>query len=69
LKGLSGEYEGKRFTDVSGVLEMMDNKGTLSEGKGFFKASSFRDLKGPWVRGEAPDTADGKVRHRSAARR
>jgi len=54
LKGLSGEYEGKRFTDVSGVLEMMDNKGTLSEGKGFFKASSFRDLKGTMEFGEKP---------------
>ncbi|OPY01808.1 MAG: putative assembly protein [Syntrophorhabdus sp. PtaB.Bin184] len=46
LKGVTGEYEGKKLTDVSGVLEMMDNRGTLSDGKGFFKASAFHDVKG-----------------------
>lgn len=54
LKGLTGEYEGKRLTDISGVLEMIDNKGTLSEGKGFFKATSFHDLKGTMEFGKKP---------------
>ena len=54
LKGITGEYEGKRLTDVSGVLEMMDDKGILSDGKGFFKASSFHDLKGTMEFGKKP---------------
>jgi hypothetical protein len=54
LKGLTGEYDGKKLTDISGVLAMIDNKGTLSEGKGFFKATSFHDLKGTLEFGKKP---------------
>jgi hypothetical protein len=54
LKGLTGEYKGKMLTNVSGLLKMTDNRGTLSDGKGSFKASSFHDLKGTMEFGKKP---------------
>ncbi len=54
LKNLSGEYDGKKLTDVSGVLCITDSKGTLSDGKGSFRASAFHDLKGTMDFGKKP---------------
>ncbi|MCK9226438.1 MAG: AsmA-like C-terminal domain-containing protein [Syntrophorhabdaceae bacterium] len=57
LSRMTGTYNGNELTDISGNLDVEESKGTISEGKGYFKASKFYDLKGtinfgkkPWVR-------------------
>jgi hypothetical protein len=54
LANVTGEYEGKTLTDISGVLSIVDEKGTFSDGKGSFKASAFHDLKGTINFGKKP---------------
>ncbi len=54
LKNVTGAYDGKNLTDISGLLTIRDEKGTFSEGKGFFKASSFYGLKGTIDFGKKP---------------
>ncbi|MBP1750354.1 MAG: hypothetical protein H6Q52_2893 [Deltaproteobacteria bacterium] len=65
LKQMTGIYNGNDLTDISGNLDIEESKGTFSAGKGFFKASTFYDLKGtinfgkkPWVRLAGKYTVD-----------
>ena len=54
LKKMKGEYEGKTLTDISGVLNIVEDKGAFSDGKGSFRASTFHDVKGTIAFGEKP---------------
>ena len=54
LKNVTGAYEGKSLTDISGLLNVVESRGTFSEGKGFFKASTFHGLKGTIDFGKKP---------------
>ncbi|MEN6616645.1 MAG: AsmA-like C-terminal domain-containing protein [Syntrophorhabdus sp.] len=54
LKDVTGEYEGKELTDISGFLNTDESRGTFSDGRGFFKASSFYGINGTIDFGKKP---------------
>ena len=46
LKNITAIYENKHLTGIEGLLAIEENKGVFSESKGYFKASTFYDMKG-----------------------
>ncbi len=49
LKQITAMYNGNQLTDISGNLDIEDEKGTFSEGRVSFRATRFYDLKGTIV--------------------
>ncbi len=54
LKQTTGTYNGNELTDISGNLDIEDDRGTFSEGRVSFRATSFHDLKGTIGFGKKP---------------
>lgn len=49
LKQMTGTYKGNELTDISGKLEVEDDRGVFSQGTVSFRATRFYDLKGTIV--------------------
>jgi hypothetical protein len=54
LKQVTGVYNGNELTDISGNFDIEESRGIFSEGKVFFRTTSFYGLKGTVDFGKKP---------------